>query len=690
MSPFGGISTAPPIDQKSLRWMKPADFRNFTDDQICQVFFMCGARFLDSLENPYTKNKSVAIVSSSKTVDYNMMEMVPNGGPTEISFHKANSLYRCQSAFVMTDENNDQFLVLPHGVWQCGVKKRPAFFIREAYVDHWEIIYDHLVSKKKNQRVIISGTPGTGKSVEGQYLLHRIFDTYAENPPPVLYATTSVSNICLVHLRGMFFQIDDHMKFEGTWAYDVMKAHGDVWHVYDSTCPSNRLGWEEDGPTIIISSPGRAAQKDLKNVKKTVCLTLYLPLPSLREMQVIRRTLFIDEDDEDFVSEEDMLSLTNKYGCIPRTVFDFGKSKETLKELEAHLNNTVNVERLLNMVGSSVVDHDVASGKYVHIVPYIRPSFEVTEINADTPFPKRPASAAELEPTELSHTERLKFLRERYTTIVYAWASDYIRDHAFEAFLKLAPDRMMTIILSRPEATLGGFRGLILEPFVHKLLNETGVVGRMRDLETGKDMGKVRLGPWKEKRVYFEHSQLKPDENVYNMPHKPNEGAVDSLVPYDGYCFQITVSGNHPINRPTLDMLMQTNIFSHFKARKPKKPVQFVFIVEPPVFAIFKKQPFEGTKKEPYKTVSLRDTYPGIVQRVFEVDMRTVYQFHETLKSSKPLNMTHEKMLTKLENAVKKVTPSLVKKAILSASSPPGPLGGDSSVAPIGARGQGD
>ena len=690
------MRTEPALDQKSLPLMNPGDFRDFTDDQICEVFFMYGARLLDSPETLYRRKKSCALASPSKTANDDMIEIVPVEDPTEITFHKDNSLYCCQSAFVVRDENGDEFLVLPHGAWQCGVKERPSFFIREAYVDHWEIIYDHLVSKKKIQRVIISGAPGTGKSVEGQYLLHRIFDTYAENPPPVLYATTSSSNICLVHLRGMFFQIDDHMKFDGTWAYDVMKAHGDVWHVYDSTCPTNRLGWKQDGPTIIIASPGRSAKPDLKNVKKTACLTLYLPPPSLHEMQAIRKTVFTDEtgeEDEDFISEEHMLSLTNKYGCIPQTVFDLGKSKETLKELEAHLNNTINVERLLNMVGSSVIDHDVASGRYLHIVPYIRPSIEVNVINAgtpDKPLPKRPVSAPDLEQRWLSQTERLKLLRERYTTIEYAWASDYIRDRAVEAFLKMAPDRMMTIILSRPEASLRGFRGLILEPFVHKLLNRTGVVGRMRDLETGNDMGKVRLGPWKEKRVYFDHSQMRPDENVYNMPHKRNEGAVDSLVPYDGYCFQITVSANHPINRRTLDTLLQSNIFNDFKARKPKKPVQFVFIVEPPVFEIFKKQTFQGTEKEPYRTVSLRDTYPGMVQRVFEVDMRTLYQFHESLKSNKPINMTKENMLNKLENAVKKVTPGLVKKAILSAAGPPVAPSEDRSVAPIGVVSQGD
>jgi hypothetical protein len=65
---------------------------------------------------------------------------------------------------------------------------------------------------------------------------------------------------------------------------------------------------------------------------------------------------------------------------------------------------------------------------------------------------------------------------------------------------------MMSIILRRSEANFGGRRRLIIEPFVHKLLNESGVVGRTRDLETGKEIGKTRLDPWKTKNAYFNHS----------------------------------------------------------------------------------------------------------------------------------------------------------------------------------------
>jgi hypothetical protein len=260
------------------------------------------------------------------------------------------------------------------------------------------------------------------------------------------------------------------------------------------------------------------------------------------------------------------------------------------------------------------------------------------------------------------------------------WGSPYIRDDAWETFCKMAPDRMMSIILSRPEASLGGLRGLVLEPLVHNLLTQSGVVGRMRNLETNKEMGTVRLGPWKTQHLYYNHSQLGIDKDVYNVPHKSNEGAIDAIVPYDGYIFQVTVSDSHTISRPSLDALFKTQVFQPFQCgtpgkianagetkpgKKPKRktakepgpmPVKFVWMVEAPVYDTFKKQKFVGVKKEPYQDPTTRNFYDGLVQMAFEVDMRTVYHFHHS-KSSKKQNvvkMTDVKTLSKLENVFSK------------------------------------
>jgi hypothetical protein len=140
---------------------------------------------------------------------------------------------------------------------------------------------------------------------------------------------------------------------------------------------------------------------------------------------------------------------------------------------------------------------------------------------------------------------------------------------------------MLTIILNHVKSAPSSFCGLLLEPFVHKLWNESGVRGRMKNLETGKNLGVVLLGPWRTKNIYESHAQLDPAKGMYNVPLKSHEPAIDSVVLYNGYAFQITSAAHqHGINRPKLDDLINTKGFEDYKCRNAKKPIKFVWIVE--------------------------------------------------------------------------------------------------------------
>jgi hypothetical protein len=622
-----------------LAWLnmaKPDDagLHNLTEAQIIETFRSEKYHLLSPQPSDFVK-------ATSST---------DSAALSKVSVSRANRLYRCKTAQMTVDGN---FLTLSHEEWIIGSKPQSSIFVREAYKDHWEIIHHHCMVENSIERVIISGSPGCGKSVEGIFLLNRIFDTYADSPPPILYAASSISTSSLAHFQGFVFTVPDHITFEDSLAYKVMAANGPVWHVYDSTCPGDKEG-STAGPQIIISSPGRTNAKDIKTIRKGRHLVLYLPLPSLDEMHCIRDHLFNNESDiANYLKRDRMLELIDKFGCIPRTIFDFGNREIDLDDIEKKLENATDVERLLAMVVSSVVDHDVASGSFVHAVPYHRLSAAKDEDEPDEldeyacsddqrgaiasarSKGKCTAEEADLSVIGLSPDERIKFLRASYTTVVYTWASDYIRDKAFQTFILLSADRMMTLILRAQKTELAGFRGLLLEPFVHKLFNETGVVGRLKNLETGKELGRKKLGPWK-KIVYNDHSELVSTANVYNVPHKGNEASIDSLVPSEGLCFQITTSENHGINRPGFVKLMDTHIFDDFKKRKPKNPIQFVWLVEKGAYENFKKQDFHNKNKRVYRKNSpLRNYFKGVQQLAFEIDMRRIYEFHHAQKKDK-------------------------------------------------------
>jgi len=564
---------------------------------------------------------------------------------------KPNELYRCRIAHETED---GQFLVLPNDTWQFAENKTPGILIRRAYREHWALIQDHFSTS--TMRLFISGSPGTGKSVEGLFILHKIFEL--RPCPPVVYANSANNSNVLVYYRGLDFQGSDYNAFMTSFAYTIMTCSGIIWHVFDSAAPSAGAGRELAGPQIVITSPGRAQQRDLKPFEKNNSPTYYLPLPTLSEMETMREAFYDDPANERFyISHQDMMKTVDRFGCIPRTVFEFGNAKWRLDMIEAKLLTTSKIEDLLRQVGQSTIDHSVISGSFLHIVPYQRASFESTGSAFEHASPsssKRPAAEADIDFAGLTDQETIELLKAQYRDIVYVWASDYIRDAAFEQFLFLSADRMMEIILSHTHTSFAGFRWLLLEPFVHKLLSETGVVGRMRNLETGQDLGNVRLGPWKRKVVYTNHSEVDITKGSYNVPHKGNEAAIDSLVPFDGKCFQVTVTGDHGINRPGFDALIKAGVFQDFKRRNGTKNIAFIWMIEASQFESFRKQDFHGKRKKAYApNSSIRTTYPGLDQFAFEIDLKRIYKFHSGQQRNKRIDMTDNRTRVIIEKAVK-------------------------------------
>ena len=616
-------------DRELMFWLNdipetsPA-LKTLTDDEIQTAFTTEGCKLLAKPQNPSSEVSELVEVS------------------------KYDYLTRCQLAQLSED---GPFLMVPNSHWTIKGDRQESIYIRQAYHDHWDIIYNHFVIEESSQRVLISGTPGCGKSIEGYFFLFKIFEVFSDNPPPIFYAPSETTRSAVVFFRGFVFATGDYHLFEQSLSYKIMDANGPIWHIYDSTVPGNHDGCQEAGPQIIISSPGRSERTDMKPVWKGRRLLLYLPLPNLGEMHLMRSKYFNDPKKRGrYISEERMISLITKWGCVPRTIFEIGNDIEQLENNETKIHSAGDVERLIHMVGSSQVDHDIASGCFLHIVP-IPASHELEDTNgngeADSEnIRKRKSDLAGVNDYGLSEAQRISILKSHYINIVYTWASDYIRDKAFDAFLTLGSDRMMPLIVNYQQAELGRFRGLLFEPFVHKLLTGTGVIGRMKNLDNGTKVGSVRLGPWT-KNVYQNHSQIVDTVGSINVPLKGNETAVDALAPYDGYLFQITVSGHkRGINRPGLQTIMDSGIFTDFVKRQTRKNkhVSLVFIVEAGLYDEFQRQDYHGTNKKSYAVNSpLRCSYPGITQFAFEIDLRRIYKFDEHQKKNEIINMTDRK-----------------------------------------------
>src|SRR5271170_5536894 len=90
-----------------------------------------------------------------------------------------------------------------------------------------------------------------------------------------------------VHFRGLYFLGRDHQKFKHSAAYRLMEESGRIWHISDSEngpFPSTSL---DDHPQIVITSPSKKVLDHKVYGRHNWGRTLYLPLPTLTEMESI-------------------------------------------------------------------------------------------------------------------------------------------------------------------------------------------------------------------------------------------------------------------------------------------------------------------------------------------------------------------------------------------------------------------
>jgi hypothetical protein len=272
-----------------------------------------------------------------------------------------------------------KFLVLPEGhEWGFENCSTRYLFIRQAYKDHWEIIRHRNEAHEYHPIIYINGTSGGGKTVEGLYLLHQILNS-SDEAPPLVYSIGDSS--VLVHFRGLYFQGNDAQKFSGSLSYKIMTysscdTKAGIWHIGSHFKDNYPLGTNviANGPQIVLTSPYRQ-EKEIRPYRKHYYRMIYLPLPSLEEMEDIRVALFGEsEESRYFVSHEKMLDLIEEYGCNPWTIFSWKyHEKDNRRRLKERIDHyTFNIDGILDVLTSSNGNtfDSITDGDILHIVPH--------------------------------------------------------------------------------------------------------------------------------------------------------------------------------------------------------------------------------------------------------------------------------------------------------------------------------
>ena len=590
----------PQFDRHRLYRMSDAEVRDLSVDDICTIFAADRMNLIMTDE------------TGLETCRY-------------LGYHP------CLARLAKPSEDGN-FLVLPEGLdldWGLMNVATRSIYIRQAYKDHWKII-QHRISKKHDGRqyevLFINGTSGGGKTVETLYLLHQILHSFDE-APPLLYFTSDHSLV--VHFRGLYFYGNDVYKFSCSLSYEVMHRHfgnrHGIWQVgrrFADYYPLFNI--HRDGPHIFITSPERE-YKETRPFRKNPMAMIYLPLPSLEEMEYIRMALFRDnEDGSHSISHNRMMELIDAYGCNPWTVFSQKtQAKYLLGGLDELIQNRIyNIVSILERLPSQEYERDrleaITDGDILHIMPHA-----LKQDLISNPDPE---------------INEMEDLQDKYQHFRYKWASKPIQDQAFESFINDSGWKQESVIRFHSSSQTWEYTGLLTDVFVQKMLTETGVAALVYDLEVEKTK-KRTFGPFKNQNLYRNLSDIDISNDIINIPHTGLSATIIAVIPSRGLVFAPARTWTIHYVVSEFEELFKAGVFDEFTTRMPENKVQLVWV----------NTAMPGTEKcdligrRTALSYPLQGGFDAVKQVVMVIDLFRLCEYNIVRESGKVADMTESK-----------------------------------------------
>jgi len=113
------------------------------------------------------------------------------------------------------------------------------------------------------QQMILSGTPGTGKSFFTRYFIWRLLHPDGIRvkavPEVIVYSNDPGSSEDWVYRNGQFYKSSNLAKWLASDDCDEMVDERDVWLVYDGAIPPEKPRCK----ILVITSPGNLTKDDL-------------------------------------------------------------------------------------------------------------------------------------------------------------------------------------------------------------------------------------------------------------------------------------------------------------------------------------------------------------------------------------------------------------------------------------------
>ena len=424
----------------------------------------------------------------------------------------------------MEVENN--FLDIPEHdtLFNIDIK---FLYVRQSYLGLHKLIFskDHA-----NRNVIITGTPGVGKSM---FALYELYLALREGKTVVFRH--------LVSGNTYIFDIKKNRAFTTTAPYAVesyLEEEGTVY-LYDAGTKSQpQYGYFSfSGRILVFSSPER---KNYADIHKKGAMMCYMPTWSWSEISHI-----VKKAERDEAVAQQMFDV---FGGVPRYVFiDTEVCRTQFKQMLDNLCAKVITPDFLLSVGQE-------STKESHRLLYF-----------------------------IVHDEN-------YTEAKLDFASRYVQKKVFETLTKRQKDNVLRFLEASSENTsLAILRGRMFESHCHELLSQQAAL-KARKLAkkcATQPASYIEKFDVREKTYFKSNAELGDSDNSqrYMVPSARNYASVDAIIPGCSQAFQMTVSTSHPVNAKGIISVMDSCSLQSLK---------LFFVVPNDIFPNFYQQPYEG------------------------------------------------------------------------------------------------
>jgi hypothetical protein len=238
-------------------------------------------------------------------------------------------------------EDGIDIISLPAGEYWENLESN-KLFVRNIYPRFYE---DYISSYKKGTKIILSGTPGIGKSSFGLYCIYRGL----KDGKSVLYhSTKQLGGVLLfTSTSSRYISYDEFLK--------LARVDDNILYIADGIKPLVCRT-----PTILITSPNRDVwfqySKEPKVEEKKFGIF------SLSEMHLLRLYCF-----DEVVTKEAMMNQIKLFGNIPRTCLTkIGNSSNSLESLST-LIKSQDISMILKSVALDNYGTDNPVHRLIHI-----------------------------------------------------------------------------------------------------------------------------------------------------------------------------------------------------------------------------------------------------------------------------------------------------------------------------------